>query len=51
MYSENADVGTPETPTPLVSANVGNLTPPPPLKMADVLCGRPLSIGLPVLEF
>ena len=27
---------------PLMSANVCNWVPPPPLKIADVLCGRPL---------
>ena len=41
--AENADVYIPETPPPLMSANVCNWVPPPPLKIADVLCGRPLS--------
>ena len=29
-------------PSPLESGNVCNWIPPPPLKIADVLCGRPL---------
>ena len=40
-FSKIADVCISETPTPLESATVGNLDPPPPLKIADVLCGRP----------
>ena len=34
-----ADVGNPETPTPLESANVGNGNTPTPLTNADVLNG------------
>ena len=30
-------------PSPLMSANVCNWVPPPPLKIADVLCGWPLA--------
>ena len=37
-FSKIADVCNPETPTPLESANVCNLDPPPPPKN----CGRPL---------
>ena len=37
--SKIADVGMPETPTPLALANVGNGDTPPPLKQADVLNG------------
>ena len=42
-FKENADVCIPETP-PLLSANVCNWIPPPPLKVADGLCGRPHSV-------
>ena len=41
-FLKNADVYISETPPPLESANVCNWVPPPPLKIADVLCGRPL---------
>ena len=41
-FSKNADVCVPETPSPLMSANICNWVPPPPLKVEDVLCGRPL---------
>ena len=41
-FSKIADVCIPETPPPLESPNVCNLDPPLPLKIADVLCGRPL---------
>ena len=37
--SKIADVGIPETPTPLALANAGNGDTPPPLKHADVLNG------------
>ena len=40
-FKINADVCIPQT--PLESANVCNWVPPPPLKSADVLCGRPLT--------
>ena len=43
FVSKIADVGIPETPTPLASANVGNGDTPPPLKHADVLNGLSLS--------
>ena len=45
IMSKIADVGIPETPTPLASANVGNgdTPPPPPLKPADVLNGWSLT--------
>ena len=36
---EIADIGIPETPTPLESANIGNGDTPPPLKNVDVLNG------------
>ena len=39
IMSKIADVGMPETPTPLASANVGNGDTPPPLRHADVLNG------------
>ena len=42
FQKKNADVCIPETPPPLMSANVCNWVPPPPLEIADVLCGRPL---------
>ena len=42
VLKKNADVCIPETPPPLMSANVCNWVPPPPLKVVDVLCGRPL---------
>ena len=38
-FKKSADVGIPETPTPLESANVGNGDTPPPLENADVLNG------------
>ena len=41
-FSWNADVCIPETPPPLMSANVCNWVPPSPKKIADVLYGRPL---------
>ena len=44
FFSKNANVGIPETPSPLELANVCKLDPPPPPKKtpADVLYGRPL---------
>ena len=39
IMSKIADVGIPETPTPLALANVGNGDTPPRLKHADVLNG------------
>ena len=44
FVSKIADVGIPETPTPLASANVGNRETPPPLKHADVLNGWSLIV-------
>ena len=38
-----ADVSTLDTPLPLMSATV-SIFPPPPLKNADILYGRPLSV-------
>ena len=43
-FQENADVCIPQTPPPHKSSNVCNWVPTPPIKIADVLCGRPLSI-------
>ena len=37
------DVGIPQTPTPLASANIGNGDPPPPLRHADVFNGWSLT--------
>jgi hypothetical protein len=39
IISQIADVGIPETPTPLALANIGNGDTPPPLRHADVLNG------------
>ena len=39
FVSKIADIGIPETPTPLASANVGNGDPPSPLENGDVLNG------------
>ena len=38
-------------PSPLMSANVCNWVPPPPLKAADVLCGWPLTVNWSNLPF
>ena len=43
FFSKIADVGIPETPTPLELANVGNGDTPPPLESADVLNGWSLA--------
>ena len=44
IMSKIADVGIPETPTPLASANVGNGDTPTPLKHADLLNGWSLIV-------
>ena len=40
IFFKNADIIILETPTPLMSSNVSICQPPPPLKSADILCGR-----------